>query len=643
MKNLTLKQRFTLLISVLIIVFIAIGAGTYYSFMKIQKLNNIADSVQELEVITLELRKHEKDFLAREIKNPEYFKTGQSKYLDKFNSSIDEAISYCEILHNSSYLHNSAADDLIEQVEEHFIEYQSIFHEIEINSKEFGFKDWGLVGELRATIHDLEELVYDLNIGEAKVNMLTLRRREKDYLLRKDLSYKNKFAVDIQIFNSNIDGYNISNSEKEQIKNFLVSYEEAFYQLIELDVEIGLSESEGLMGVLREEVHQLEPEIAEIHDIVLEETSSEVKQSILFSVIFIFIGSIIAIALSVFIMRMIYKLLGGEPAFVANIAQEISAGNLMLDLDDSSSYEGLLKAMVTMKEKLEEILSGIVGGADLIVSASEQLSSTSEQISQGANESASSVEEVSSTVEQISANIQQNTDNSQQTDKIAENAHKGIALVNEKAGESLAANRTISEKIKIINDIAFQTNILALNAAVEAARAGEHGKGFAVVAAEVRKLAERSKLAADEIVELTENSLELSESAGQKLGEVLPEIKKTSELIQEITAASLEQNNGVGQVNSAIQQLSSVSQQNASASEEMASSAKELENQSTILKNLVSYFKVKQQTDNRISKTSHTQKLTEPTNLKKSSTKEVQPIKDNNVNINLGDSEFESF
>ena len=251
-----------------------------------------------------------------------------------------------------------------------------------------------------------------------------------------------------------------------------------------------------------------------------------------------------------------------------------------------------MKSIFLMTEKLKEIISSVVQGTVNISSASLQVSSGSQQLSQGASEQAASVEEVSSTMEQISANIQQNTENSQQTEKKSQMAHKGINDVAERAQKAMEANKNIADKITIINDIAFQTNILALNAAVEAARAGEHGKGFAVVAAEVRKLAERSKVAAEEIVELTQNSLELAEGAGQKMMEILPEVEKTSQLVQEITAASIEQNNGASQVNNAVQQLNTVTQQNSAASEELATSAEEMAAQADQLKAIVSFFKV---------------------------------------------------
>ena len=277
-------------------------------------------------------------------------------------------------------------------------------------------------------------------------------------------------------------------------------------------------------------------------------------------------------------------------------AQRLSNGDLTatVDVDQKDEIGVLAQALRDMSYKLKEVVANIQNGADNIASASQQTSSSSQQMSQGASEQASSAEEVSSSMEEMTSNIQQNTDNAQETEKISKKAAESIKKGNEATQTSVTSMNDIAEKISIINDIAFQTNILALNAAVEAARAGEHGKGFAVVAAEVRKLAERSGEAASEIDEKSKSGVDISKQAGKQLEEIVPEIEKTSRLVQEITAASSEMNNGADQVNSAIQQLNQVTQQNASSSEELATSAEELSGQAEQLKQVTSFFRLEE-------------------------------------------------
>ncbi|NOQ24424.1 MAG: HAMP domain-containing protein [Bacteroidales bacterium] len=267
-------------------------------------------------------------------------------------------------------------------------------------------------------------------------------------------------------------------------------------------------------------------------------------------------------------------------------AAKVADGDLTvtIDLDQKDEVGVLAKALNRMVIQLREIVEIVNTGADNIASASQQVSSGSQQLSHGASEQASSAEEVSSSMEEMVANIQQNTDNAQQTEKISTEASIEMATVENSAKESLDSIRQIAGKITIVNDIAFQTNILALNAAVEATRAGEHGKGFAVVAAEVRKLA------ADEIVSLSTHSVKETEEAGGLMSKIIPEIGKTAKLVQEISAASLEQNLGADQVNSAIQQLNQVTQQNVAAFEELATSSEELASQAQQLKENISYF-----------------------------------------------------
>lgn len=282
-------------------------------------------------------------------------------------------------------------------------------------------------------------------------------------------------------------------------------------------------------------------------------------------------------------------------------ANKVAKGDLKqaFRIDYNDEIGELQQALKNMVEQLEEIVGNVIRSSEQIASASMQLSSTSQMMSQGANEQASSSEEVSSSMEQMVANIDQNTDNARETEKIAQSASVGIEEGTESANKAIGSMSQIADKISIINDIAFQTNILALNAAVEAARAGEHGRGFAVVAGEVRKLAERSREAAEEIDALSQSSVEVSQVAGKRLNAVMPEISRTAELIKEISSASVEQRSGAEQVNNAIQQLSQVTQQNAASSEELATSSEELASQADQLKEIIQFFQVKESLDIR--------------------------------------------
>lgn len=253
-----------------------------------------------------------------------------------------------------------------------------------------------------------------------------------------------------------------------------------------------------------------------------------------------------------------------------DVLSAMSGGDLTRSIN--GDYQGkfleLKHSVNGTVEKLSEIIGEVRGSADSLSSASEEISATAQSMAQSASEQAASVEQTSASMEQMSASIAQNTENAKVTDGMAGKANKEASEGGRAVKDTVAAMKTIAEKIGIVDSIAYQTNLLALNAAIEAARAGEHGKGFAVVAAEVRKLAERSQIAAQEISEVAKNSVALAERAGNLLDEIVPSIAKTSDLVQEIAAASEEQSIGSEQINSAMSQMSQLTQQNASASEE---------------------------------------------------------------------------
>jgi len=291
---------------------------------------------------------------------------------------------------------------------------------------------------------------------------------------------------------------------------------------------------------------------------------------------------------------------------ISEKAKAVAKGDLTVSLVKRSDNDELMGALDEMVKSIAAMIGEFKTAVENIVDAGMQMQSVAMQISQGSTEQASNTEEVSSSMEQMVSNISQNTENAKQTEKIAIQASSDINEGNKSVAITVDAMKKIADKIAIIGEISEKTDLLAINAAIEAARAGEQGKGFAVVAAEVRKLAENSQAAAKEINELSKTSVRIADDSGKLLQKIVPDIQKTAVLVQEIAAASFEQNSGANQVNSAIMQLNVVTQKNAAAAEEMSSSAEELSSQADQLKSIISFYKTEQDLAG-ITKMRHTQ------------------------------------
>lgn len=436
------------------------------------------------------------------------------------------------------------------------------------------------------------------NVLAARINLLY-------YVLTKDIKYSNNVDRTVEdclsLAMEMKDRFNAEHN-KAQMDSVMAAcraYSEEFAQWENYSSKQQENEAH-MVQVARDLIEQCNEMRAGQKDI-MKSTASSAKLTL---ILFILLGAIVGIIIAVIITKGIV----GPIQKGVNFAQHVAQGDLTQELDvDQKDEVGILaQALTNMIIRIRQIVQDVQSAANNVASGSQELSSTSQEMSQGASEQAASAEEVSSSMEEMSANIRQNADNAMQTEKISLKASTEIDDGNQAVSDTVTAMKDIADKISIIEEIARQTNLLALNAAIEAARAGEHGKGFAVVASEVRKLAERSQVAAAEISQLSSSSVQVAENAGKMLTQIVPEIGRTAELVQEISAASNEQNSGAEQINSAIQQLNEVIQQNAAASEEMASTSEELSSQAEQLLDTISFFRLAQGAQRRSTRPSPT-------------------------------------
>jgi methyl-accepting chemotaxis protein len=563
----------------------------------------------------LQARRYEKDFL-----------------LNKDLNMVDKVYGHLETAQkNVSNIESKSASAAIvataKELETYISAYRESFRQLVAAQVAKGMhEDSGAYGAFRKAAQNVEKVLHENNFDEGEVLYLTVRRYEKDYLLNNDIEAMQKSIQSIAKLQFMVNrSYELESTIKQLIFAELDKYEDSFDVLVKQEQKIV-----ELLVSLQEHADEAFTAVESLENLVATELAEQEKNiagsAAAASVILcaaIVIGVVVGFWFAFFFARsisvpmvktveMIEKMNDGKLDQRLEMQRGDEIGRMAEALDEFANrmqqeiiaaFDSLavgnftFKAEGVIREPLQktnaamnELVAQIKLASQHVYEGSKSMTVSSMQMSQGSTEQAAAAEEASSSVEEMNATIRQNADNAMETERIAiktaENAIEGGQAV----GEAVQAMRDIAEKINIIEEIARQTNLLALNAAIEAARAGEQGKGFAVVAAEVRKLAERSQVAAGEINELSINSVDVAERAERLLDVIVPDIQRTAELVQDISASSREQDAGADQINKSIQQLDSVIQQNAASSEEIASTAEELSGQAEHLRTMIGTF-----------------------------------------------------
>ncbi|MEO5376460.1 MAG: methyl-accepting chemotaxis protein [Magnetococcus sp. DMHC-6] len=554
----------------------------------------------QLIITSLQLRRAEKDYRLR----------GDAKYIELHKSFI---ASFKKEMHLSTL-----KDELQTQLTQALLPYEQTFNQAVTEKEQNHEISSATAALLSATAHTLENILKNHYVPNIWRDYLEIRKHEKDYLMRNNAKYVKKLYKTIDYLMNNIDISSIPEEVKNTLKKDLILYKTAFEKLLAEDAKITL-----LTAGMREAVHQIEP----ILEKVIQKTDQLTTEQITRTSVTLHRDSLTAMGitggillLSVFLGVVVSRNITTPMTQCRNIFTKLSDGDLSIQcaLNRKDEIGQLFAGTAKMTAILRSLLFQVRETSTSVTAASTELFSSSQIILESATQQAASVEETSTAMEEITTNIIQSTDNALQTKKIASQAaadanEGGIAVA-----EAVKAMKEIATKISIIEEIARQTNLLALNAAIEAARAGDHGKGFAVVAAEVRKLAERSQTAAGEIGALSSSSVQVAERAGSIISKLVPDIKKTSELIQEIAAANQEQNQKTAQINQALAKLDKIIQENANACESMVSTSADLTTQSNELHSMVQKFKLGDEGQHLIQHTSATT-TTIPRSQKKSS------------------------
>jgi methyl-accepting chemotaxis protein len=472
---------------------------------------------------------------------------------------------------------------------------------------------WGLDSVKQETVSMLQG---DAQISQysaiIKADTLELRRAEKDSFLNIDnqktreeyVATWKRWREQLKTELADIDKKNLNAEDKQSVRKMEVNasaYENGYTKVLGMiedgRIKTPQAANEAIVQY-KDAIHDLEQEASDLSEAHFKTMSGMdqvmtdfARRTTSMMLVVVIIAIIIALLTAQVIARGVSRPVQSMAGHLSELAA--GGGDLTRRIQVKSADEvgQMGTSLNDFLEKIEKIIIEVKGGASAISSAAQQVSSSASSLSQGTSEQAAAVEETTSSLEEMSASINQNSDNSRQMEQVASKGAREAEESGNAVKQTVDAMKSITDKIEIIDEIAYQTNLLALNAAIEAARAGEHGRGFAVVATEVRKLAERSQTAAKEISSLASDSVKVAERSGKLLDELVPSIKKTADLVQEVSSASREQSSGVNQINKAMNQVDQVTQRNASSAEELSSTAEEMASQSEALAQLMSFFK----------------------------------------------------
>ena len=628
-RNWKLKTKIILgFIGILFLTLLLGGLSYKYITEITHKKIPLLTKVNQIDKLVSKLRKNEKDFFLRDLTNPDFFESGESEYMDKYDTNFQKLLSTTDFIKDNQYIRdNSGAVQHIEEIQSLAESYKKDFYKVVDKIEKRGFKGYGLIGEFRSSIHNLEDTLENLSVDaqQLKILMLQLRRAEKDYLLRLDMKYPAKFSGIVEEFKIQLTNTDVEEETKEELMSLVEDYQDKFNQIVNIDQEIGLTAEQGLKKQYRTTVHKLTPKVQKIEEEIKEIISAKITNIRIVIPVVVLLIILLGVGIALLVLRPLKRLV--------RTANLIAAGDLdhTVEIKSQDEIGQLSQAIQKMQGELKGMVSNIDDTAQMVKSSSQQLSAVSqenasaseliaehiEKMTIGANdqnqyikETRSQVDELFETIDMVNENYQklykssgavteeansgkevidQAVDQMEVIDENTANANKDMKELKSRLGE-------ISQILDVISNLADQTNLLALNASIEAARAGERGKGFSVVAEEIRELAEQSQSSAEDISNLVRDIFDKTDKAvvsmektnqevisgkkiisetGDTFDKILELIKETAIFIEQVSEEVIDIQSSGKQAKESIKKITEISNEFTGNMEEVSASTEE--------------------------------------------------------------------